>query len=521
MIDALVLVEAAMTFALSQAWRRSGYVERIAALGGAVAVLTDDPQATWPEGWKPVTHLSQALDAFPHVQAVIHVEAEQIFMDVGVALGGLAKFADHRPDLFTQWEHCLLPVGVGVRIYSPQCLRRAGKERMSEILTTVLAAPSVFTVRYDEREYVDVNAHLLDSRFSDHTAAAVAQATSWSLAGYLAVADARCHRYAGDSGNKVTDRRGMAAPYGFESRECADFPTYVMFDLTNRCNAACVHCPQSIGFTGQDKPSFLDFDVFKQAIDECVGRPIQFVRITADGEPLLHPRVWDMLDYATMKGVGPVGLTTNGAALNAANARRLLASGTFMVDISIDAASEATFQEVRVGLSYSQVRDNVLRLLDLRQDTGSKLKVMTSFVRQPANAHEVNDFHAQWTPLVDKVLIRELNSNVGLNDVAAAAEVPAGGRWPCPHFWRRVVIGYGGEVKACPIDWQGGLVDRPLAVSPIHAQWRDSFYHDHRMQHLNNDFRADSICRDCRDWQASPWDLGYEKVIRDLREREG
>lgn len=456
MIDLLVLVEAfSATPALRDAWRLSGYVERVAALGGMVAVLTDDPQSGWPRGWRPVAHPGEALDAFPDAGAVLHVQAEQIFLDVEIALDGLAEFERFRPDMFTQWEHCLLPVGVGVRIYSPQALRRGDVGSMSAFLAAMVADPTAFSVRYDQRAYVSHEDHLLDTRFSDRTAAAVARAPAWSLAGYLEVADPGTHGYVGAPGAAMTDRRGMAAPYGFESRECADFPTYVMFDLTNRCNAACVHCPQSVGFVGQDNPTFLAFDAFRRAIDECVDRPIHFVRITADGEPLLHPRIWDMLDYAAAKGVGPVGLTTNGAALNDANARRLLTSGTFMVDVSIDAASEDTFRKIRVGLSFRQVRDNVLRLLELRRQSGSDLKVMTSFVRQPGNAHEVEDFQAQWVPLVDKVLIRELNSNVGLNGVAGGADGPEPGRWPCPHLWRRVVIGYGGELKACPIDWQG------------------------------------------------------------------
>lgn len=124
MIDLLVLVEAfSATPALRDAWRLSGYVERVAALGGMVAVLTDDPQSGWPRGWRPVAHPGEALDAFPDAGAVLHVQAEQIFLDVEIALDGLAEFERFRPDMFTQWEHCLLPVGVGVRIYSP---RRCG-----------------------------------------------------------------------------------------------------------------------------------------------------------------------------------------------------------------------------------------------------------------------------------------------------------------------------------------------------------------------------------------------------------
>ena len=49
-----------------------------------------------------------------------------------------------------------------------------------------------------------------------------------------------------DSDALRVDERGVRAPYGFESIACGHFPTYVMFDITNLCNARCIHCPQSI-----------------------------------------------------------------------------------------------------------------------------------------------------------------------------------------------------------------------------------------------------------------------------------
>ena len=60
------------------------------------------------------------------------------------------------------------------------------------------------------------------------------------------------------------------------------------------------------------------------------------IRVTADGEPMLHPKIFDMLEYAALQGAGPVGLTTNGSLLTEAAAKRLLASGLFLVDVSLD-----------------------------------------------------------------------------------------------------------------------------------------------------------------------------------------
>ena len=502
---------------LQDIWEKSGFVKRVESLGFPVALL--DPSQTLEEkSWQNVQSLSEAIDAGSGAKAVIHIGTDQVFFDHNIALKGIRKFRDLEPDVFTQWEHCRLPIGVGIRIIAMQALNRSGSDSIEAFLDAVLVQPENFIIRYDDHMYVEDSSYNLDSRYSQSTASLTNTASNWSLDGFMEIADAETHRFIQKKYGTRFDERGMAVPYGFESRECGKFPSYVMFDLTNRCNAACIHCPQSIGFKGQDETVFLDLAAFQRVVDECVGKTIQFVRITADGEPLLHPNIWEMLDYAKEKNVGPVGLTTNGSALNDRNARRLINSNAFMVDISLDAYSEETFEIVRAGLSFERTKSNVFRLLELREEMSSPLKVMVSFVKQKENVHEVSAFQDYWGEHVDKVLIREMISNVGVNNISGSSKDFDGRRWPCPHLWRRVVINYDSLLKACPIDWQKGLVNKAVTDSAVIEQWHDNFYHDYRMQHLNNTHKESSICRTCRDWQGTPWNLGYEKVIGSLQE---
>ena len=343
----------------------------------------------------------------------------------------------------------------------------------------------------------------------------------WSLAGFLALARGREAelRFAGDDA-AVMDERGLAAPYGFEARATAGFPTYLMFDLTNKCNAACIHCPQSVGFPGSDQAAYIDPAVFRDAIDQCVGRPMQFIRITADGEPLLHPQFWQMVEYARDKGVGPVGLTTNGSALTESRAQRLIDSKVFMVDVSLDAFSDETYAKVRAGLDLKRTQGNILKLLELRAKAGSPIKVMVSFVKQKDNLHEVDAFRDYWSSRVDEVLIREMISNVGINDVTGSVAGEVVRRWPCPHVFRRTVLDYNGKVKFCPIDWVGGSVMGPFGATSLAETWVDQPYRVLRLAHLNDSFPKASICAGCRDWQGSPWTLGYEKVVSRLKDQQ-
>ncbi len=310
------------------------------------------------------------------------------------------------------------------------------------------------------------------------------------------------------------DERKFPASYGFESQECAEFPTYIMFDITNVCNSKCIHCPHSTVYSKSNTPVFLKLDVYKKVIDECAGRKIHFVRITADGEPLLHQELIVMINYASKQKVGPVGLTTNGSLLNSSTIKEIVESDLFMIDISLDAAKSTTYEKIRNGLSFEKTINNVKSLLEYKNKIGSPLKVMVSFVKQEDNLSEVEEFENYWKPLVDKVLIREMISNVNLVKIEKGNNVA---RWPCPHWFRRIVVNYEGVIKACPIDWKNGTAYMHVSETSIYDAWHSDFYQKNRFEHLNNNFSTDSICKDCMDWQGSPWELGYEKVVAGLK----
>jgi hypothetical protein len=211
-----------------------------------------------------------------------------------------------------------------------------------------------------------------------------------------------------------------------------------------------------------------------------------------------------------------VGLTSNASLLTPEKSRRLLESGLFMADFSLDAATPETFEKVRAGLKFSRTIRNIHEFIELRDRLGAPVKVMVSFVKQRANIHELPDFIDYWTPLVDKVLIREMISNVGLNEVSESAFPGWDRRWPCVHFFRRVVINHQGILKACPIDWEQKTAYRSMTETSVYDAWHSYHYWLNRMEHLNDKIPDSRACKPCRDWAGTPWEMGYEKVIAQM-----
>jgi len=520
---ALVLDLTADTPTAADLRSESGLEQRLHALCFPIIQLKAADSAMG--GLKQVIAAAERLGA----EKIVIVDGDQIFLDPAVVQNGLARFASQPWDYLTQWEHARLPVGVGIRAYTLALLKRAnadGADSFADMPQWLGHHRMTVTARYDDHIYVPRAIAQLDTRARAALQAHVksgAHGGQWSLSGAESLGRTagtalNYRRTASDALPLAVDGRGMAAAYGFETEYCGQFPTYVMLDVTNRCNAACIHCPQSTGFPGKETTAFAPVNTIKRLLDECAGREVDFLRITADGEPLLHPGIYDIIAAASRTAIKSVGLTTNGSAMNAENAQRLLDAGLHVIDVSLDAASEESFAKIRVGLSYKRTVENLKNLIRMRNEQKHPLKIMVSFVKQPDNAHEEEAFRRMWEPLVDMVLFRDFHTNVNATPEgkaeAAAAETH---RWPCPHIFRRTILGYDDDMKFCPIDWRGGSVLQPFGREPLEDFWQGDAYHMLRMNHLNDSYAADSFCGPCGDWKATPWSLGYEKVISRLR----
>ena len=111
--------------------------------------------------------------------------------------------------------------------------------------------------------------------------------------------------------------------YGFQKHLSSEFPSQILIDSTQFCNLACIHCPHS-SFVNTDAYSgaHLSVELHKKLIDEVAsdGYGIcQYIRYTANGETLLNPKIYEMLEYAGKYSKTKINVTTNGHLLSEKN----------------------------------------------------------------------------------------------------------------------------------------------------------------------------------------------------------
>jgi MoaA/NifB/PqqE/SkfB family radical SAM enzyme len=147
----------------------------------------------------------------------------------------------------------------------------------------------------------------------------------------------------------------------------------LQIEVTSRCTRQCAICPRSVeGLAWRDGE--MDEATWHRLRDDLDVAP--YVHLQGWGEPLLHPRLPEMVD--AVKAAGPeVGLTTNGDLLPEA-IEWIVDRKVDLVTVSV-AGAEATHAALRDGSELKEVWGAVGLLLD-RRGRGKRPKVQVSYL---------------------------------------------------------------------------------------------------------------------------------------------
>jgi len=315
--------------------------------------------------------------------------------------------------------------------------------------------------------------------------------------------------------------------YGFVERLRAEFPSQILVDITEVCNLACTHCPHpDFKKSKHYDQRHIDPDLNAKMVEEVRthGQGLtQFIRYASNGEPLVHPKGYSMIEYAAKNSGVFVTLTTNGTIMNEKRTQRLLESQVHMIDISIDAFTPETYAKIRRGGDLQVTKSNVLNLISWVRESRSHTKVVVSYVEQPDNIHETSNFEKFWNDHgVDEVVIRRLHSCSGAKIELAAVRRKNHeelGRRPCLYPWERIVLNARGDLAFCPSDWVHGSFISDYRNTTILEAWQSDFYKNLRNAHLTNNYKNHKFCGQCPDWESTRWPSegrSYADLIQDL-----
>jgi len=302
--------------------------------------------------------------------------------------------------------------------------------------------------------------------------------------------------------------------------EAQEFPMMCVLSFTYICNAQCPNCPYTnseIRSDYKDRP-LMGEDTFKIIADQC-GEYAAWIRISGGGEPMLHPKAVELMEYAKKVGA-KVGLITNGSRFTEENSIRLLTAQVDMIEFSVDAADPESYVKVRKGLNWDKLVKNVKRMIDLRNKLKSKTKIIASGVNQiDVDIEAVAKF---WEPIVDNFQKRKYLT-WGINDPSKSADptpyLPPDQYIPCPFIFERLNVDSRGKVMVCGFDIAARTDMGNVHEKTIKEIWHGEGFKFYREMHLSRRGQEIELCRNCPDWKYRSWQHNYWKIVNHAEQK--
>lgn len=277
------------------------------------------------------------------------------------------------------------------------------------------------------------------------------------------------------------------------------FPTNVTIESIAKCNYGCQMCP----ILKLDRPrGAMSFEIFRKVADEIAREnPATGLWFAYMGEPLLlGDGLIRLMEYAKQKGLTNTHLSTNASLLTLEMAHKVLASGVDEVILSMDADTEETYKQIRIGGVFQEVVENVEGILRLRNQMKATTRLIAQFVVMPENEGELEPFKQRWLRQGATVKVRP-KLGWGLAYESECLTLPDSARdFPCPWLMRTTVIQWDGRYAQCDADFNAEFSPGNIQTQTIKQVWNGELA-VRRERHWALDFDFEP-CRNCKDWQA-------------------
>ncbi len=148
----------------------------------------------------------------------------------------------------------------------------------------------------------------------------------------------------------------------------------VAWELTRRCNLACIHCRARAGAEPSDDE--LSTRECRRVLDDIASFSRPTIILTG-GEPLLRPDIDELVLYGASLGLRLV-MAVNGTLLDANRARNLKTGGIVRLSMSLDGKDSASHDSFR---GVPGAFDAVMRAAHTCRDVGLPFQINTTVTR--------------------------------------------------------------------------------------------------------------------------------------------
>jgi MoaA/NifB/PqqE/SkfB family radical SAM enzyme len=277
----------------------------------------------------------------------------------------------------------------------------------------------------------------------------------------------------------------------------------INLELTSRCNYACAGCPTHDLIRGKGS---MDVKLYKSIFNE-VGNDVERVFLWGYGEPLLHPRITELLRYSENFPTKKIMSTTGWKLEDLQDIESLTALDELI--ISINGISQEVYSKHQIHGDLEKVLRVLKRVSPVIAD--SKTRFIMQMVAHKENLNEISEaeeFAKKYG--FDMLVIKSFNVmdrqqetfdkfvplgtqysryKSRLND---SPKKPQNGIYPCEEW---MVINWDGSVNPCCWDYRGEFNLGNVGEEGVYGVWNNIIAMKHRGQIRERKFL--DICVDC------------------------
>lgn len=286
-------------------------------------------------------------------------------------------------------------------------------------------------------------------------------------------------------------------------------PFIINIDPSDTCNFQCKFCPTGdrklMKATPGRSHGVMDFNLYKKIIDDICEfeKPIKVLRLYKDGEPLLNPRLAEMIKYAKEKKCSErIDTTTNASLLNTAKNLEIIEAGLDRINISIEGVNAAQYLNFsKYKIEFEKLVDNIRHFYENRKQCEMIVKINGDILTED----DKNKFYEIFGNIADGVYIEHIMScwpEFELNDVEINQEFGIYGQkinevQVCPYIFYSFSINSDGTASTCFLDWSRKLIIGDTKVESVRDIWKGDKLFGYQRMFLLMKRKEHAVCGQC------------------------
>jgi MoaA/NifB/PqqE/SkfB family radical SAM enzyme len=166
-------------------------------------------------------------------------------------------------------------------------------------------------------------------------------------------------------------------------------PTELTVAATDRCNLRCVMCGTHHPQEGDNNAGWADFPTdLVSKIEGMTGGAERIQLHGGGGEPMMSRSFWPWVSLFSANEWARIEFNTNGLLLSPRNIDRLMDHRVGFICVSMDAATEETYRNIRGG-DWARLSRNLVVLAAARRAKRPDLRLALNMTVMRDNAHEM------------------------------------------------------------------------------------------------------------------------------------